>query len=252
MSTLVQLKRRSPGGAAGAPPSLMSGELAYNMADGYFYAGFGDNGQGLATSIKAFAGHDFSFDKLLPAGGAQGQVLTKSNASDYGVVWATPDTGAGEYHVHDAADITTGVFDIARIPVLPSMVQVVSSGTLANLDTTQQGKIGAGTIVTTTDGRRWVYSGSGSKTAEASYVVLADVTPEWTAIANKPVFATVATSGLYSDLTGAPVLSKVATSGSYADLSNKPTLGSMASQNAASVTITGGTINGVTLDGGTF
>ena len=41
-------------------------------------------------------------------------------------------------------------------------------------------------------------------------------------IKNKPSFATVATSGLYSDLSGTPSLAAVATSGDYNDLINKP------------------------------
>lgn len=40
--------------------------------------------------------------------------------------------------------------------------------------------------------------------------------------------ATVATTGAYSDLSGAPTLATVATSGDYDDLSNKPTLGTAA------------------------
>lgn len=40
--------------------------------------------------------------------------------------------------------------------------------------------------------------------------------------------STVATSGLYSDLSGTPNLATVATSGSYADLSNKPNLSTVA------------------------
>lgn len=40
--------------------------------------------------------------------------------------------------------------------------------------------------------------------------------------------ATVATSGAYSDLSGAPTLATVATSGSYNDLSNKPALKTVA------------------------
>lgn len=139
----------------------------------------------------------------------------------------------------DAAKISTGVFDIARIPVLPSQKQIVSSGDLTALTAPQQAEIGQGTIVTITDGTRYVYSGTGSKTLAASYVTLADVTPEWSVIANKPTFATVATTGAYNDLTG------------------KPTLGTMASQNANAVAITGGAISGITLDlvtidGGTF
>lgn len=152
----------------------------------------------------------------------------------------------------DASKITSGVLDIARIPVLPGSQVIVSSGSIADLSAPQQAEIDEGSIITTTDGRRWVYSGSGSKTLEASYVELADVTPEWTVIANKPTFATVATTGQYNDLLGRPTLATVATTGSYNDLTNRPTLGTMASQNANAVAITGGTIDGVTLDGGTF
>jgi hypothetical protein len=64
--------------------------------------------------------------------------------------------------------------------------QFVSSGAIANLTSGQQDAIREGSIVTTTDGRRWAYSGTGSKTAEASYVELADITPEWSVIAGKP------------------------------------------------------------------
>lgn len=85
-----------------------------------------------------------------------------------------------------AGDITSGTFDVARIPVLPSENQVVSSGDLTALTSGQQSDIVKGSIVTTTDGRRWVYSGAGGKTATASYVELADITPEWSVIANKP------------------------------------------------------------------
>jgi hypothetical protein len=85
-----------------------------------------------------------------------------------------------------ASDILSGTFDIARIPVVPSQKQVVSSGAIANLTTAQQEEIAQGTIVTTTDGRRWVYTGTGSKILEASYITLADVTPDWSAIDNKP------------------------------------------------------------------
>lgn len=54
MATRLRINRRVSG-AAGAPATLLSGELAYNMADGTFYAGKGDNGSGVATSVVAFA-----------------------------------------------------------------------------------------------------------------------------------------------------------------------------------------------------
>lgn len=86
----------------------------------------------------------------------------------------------------DASLITSGTIDPARLPVIASQIQVASSGDLTALTAAQQSTIGQGTVVTTTDGFRWVYSGSGSKTASASYIQLADITPEWSAIANKP------------------------------------------------------------------
>ena len=268
MTNTFLIKRRTSG-APGAPSALKGGELAYNEVDGYFYAGFGDDGSGNATSIKVFASDDFSKEYRVAPGGLSGQVLTKSTNADYDFTWATPTTGTtytagtgisitGSTITVDtsvvatvsyvgsaistalstlaisASQITSGTIDVARLPVIPGTNQVLSSGGISALTVTDQDSISQGTIVTTTDGRRWVYTGTGSKTAESSYIELADVTPEWSVIANKPSFATVATSGLYSDLTGTP------------------TLGTMASQNANAVAITGGTINGITLDGGTF
>lgn len=54
---------------------------------------------------------------------------------------------------------------------------VISSGGLSALTTAQQDEIKKGTLVITTDGRRFIYKGTGSKTSEASYVELADITP---------------------------------------------------------------------------
>ena len=56
------------------------------------------------------------------------------------------------------------------------------------------------------------------------------VNSDWNAVSgaaqilNKPTFATVATTGSYTDLTNRPSLATVATTGSYNDLSNKPTI----------------------------
>lgn len=62
MPNTVRIKRRVTG-AAGAPAALKSAELAYNMADDTIYAGYGDDGSGNATSVKAVAG-DGTFAKL--------------------------------------------------------------------------------------------------------------------------------------------------------------------------------------------
>lgn len=63
---------------------------------------------------------------------------------------------------------------------------IVSAGGIANLTQAQQDAIGEGTIVVTTDGFRYIYSGGGSKTSPASYIILADITPDWAALSGKP------------------------------------------------------------------
>lgn len=104
---------------------------------------------------------------------------------------------AAASHAHDASEVTSGVFDVARIPLVATGVQVVSSGAIADLTTPEQDEIVKGALVTTTDGRRWYYKGTGSKTSEASYIESADVTPDWSTIANKPANVT-AIAGLTS------------------------------------------------------
>jgi hypothetical protein len=133
---------------------------------------------------------------------------------------------AGSYsvqgHGHAASEIT-GVFNVDQLPVLPTQAPTVSSGNLAALTAAQQSAITAGTVVITTDGLRQVYKGVGSKTEATSYITLADLTPSWAAVADKPswissfnpstaIFSAVQISGLAS----------VATSGDYLQLSNRP------------------------------
>lgn len=56
MPNVIRIKRRAAGGAAGAPASLATSELAYNEQDETLYIGFGDAGGGVASSIKSLAG----------------------------------------------------------------------------------------------------------------------------------------------------------------------------------------------------
>lgn len=336
---------RAAGGSAGAPASLLTAELAVNMQDGFFYYGFGDDGNGNATSVKSA----FNTNRVIPAGGAAGQYL-RLNATNDGLEFAavtqggsytagsgidltgnaitvdatiarlasptftgtvtvpTPTNGdnttkaastafvtsaiaaggflttaaatatyaplaspaltgtptaptaaggtnttqiattafvtaglagkANTTHTHSAADITSGTLDPARLPASVFQAPVVTSSNIAGLTAPEQASITTGTFVVTSDGRLWAYN-TGSKTSEASYIEVADKTPDWSQIASKPSFAAVATSG------------------SYNDLSNKPTLGTLAAQNASAIAVTGGSMSGVTLSnmtirGGTF
>ena len=274
MANDVKLKRRVSG-AAGAPAALKSGELAWNMADDTIYGGKGDDGGGNATSVVPVGGEGYFAKKdnavltgaptaTTPTGGdnttriattafvqnavgaAGGGDMLKSvyDSNDDGkvdaaavadaVAWTGVTGKPAEFTPadHDAAKVTTGTIDPARLPAVLFAAPIISSGAIADLTAPQQAEISGGTSVVTTDGREWRYTGTGDKTLEASYVEMADRTPDWSTIAGKPAtFAPSAHTHTLSDITDA---------------------GTMASQAASAVAITGGTINNIVLDGGTF
>ena len=64
--------------------------------------------------------------------------------------------------------------------------QSIVSGGIPNLSGPQQLQITTGSVVATPDGRRWVYSGAGPKTSEASYLLIGNLSPTWSDISNKP------------------------------------------------------------------
>ncbi len=121
--------------------------------------------------------------------------VLSQDANDSGLN-ATTINGVNLAGLRDASQLT-GTIDPARIPVIATQKQVISaSATIAGLSAPEQADVtGPGVVVTTTDGKRWLYKGSGSKITEASYIELGDVTPEWAAIQNK-MDATPAAAGL--------------------------------------------------------
>lgn len=61
----------------------------------------------------------------------------------------------------------------------------------------------------------------------------------WNLVTDKPAFATVATSGSYTDLINKPALADVATSGEYGDLSGAPAIPAASNTSPADVSTTG-------------
>jgi ligand-binding SRPBCC domain-containing protein len=136
---------------------------------------------------------------------------TWAAGGDWSNITSKPTEFTPSSHFHHASSINAGVLDPARIPVINTSIQVISPGGIANLTLAQQNEITKGALVTTTDGQRYVYTG-GSKTSEASYILLADVTPDWSVIANKPTaFAPSSHTHVVSEVTGLqPVVTWVA------------------------------------------
>lgn len=83
------------------------------------------------------------------------------------------------------------------------------------------------TIMVTAD---WDATSGPSMILNKPDIPASQVSVDWTAISgmrcilNKPNFASVATSGSYTDLSNKPSYAQVASTGAYADLSGKPTI----------------------------
>lgn len=79
----------------------------------------------------------------------------------------------------------------AIFPLSPAAAQaaIVSIGGLADLTVAQQALIQEGTFVTTIDGGRYQYDGTGDKTSASNYILISDETPDWATIENKPTLS---------------------------------------------------------------
>ena len=165
---------------------------------------------------------------LINSGGvvAPGGITTVTWAS----VQGKPTAFTPAAHAHAAADVTSGVFDAARIPTLDAAkigsgtlaaaripgldASKITSGTIdasrlpvqsgglvatdiASLSAPQQALIVEGTLVTIADGSQYRYKGTGSKTSTGSYVLLTTAT-DWAALTSVP-----ANISAFAALTGA-------------------------------------------------
>lgn len=162
-------------------------------------AALGGGSGGTAVNWTTLTGKPTSFPPsshthpISEVSGLQSALNSKQAAGSY----------AAATHTHDASAITSGTLSIDRIPVLPSQAPVVVNGLLASIPSSQESSIVTGTVVITSDGKRYVYKGTGSKTSAESYIILADIAPSWASISDKPTaFAPTAHTHLVSDVAG--------------------------------------------------
>lgn len=239
MATTLRIRRRVTG-AAGAPATLKTGELAWNQSDGYFYGGFGDDGSGNATSVKPFAKDDFSISHRIPAGGSAGQVLSKTSGTDYAVGWATVSAG-GTYTAGTGLSLVGTEFS-ANLAVVAPLASPAFTGTPTA--PTQAAGNNTTRIATTA-----FVSAAIAALIDGAPGTIDTLNELAAALGDDPNFATTVTTALAGKLTASSNLSDVANAGTAR---SNLGLGTMATQAASAVAITGGTIDGVTLDGGTF
>jgi len=299
MAGIIRIKRRVSG-SPGAPLALKTAELAYNMADDIIYAGHGDDTAGNATSIRVVGGtgafvalttaqtiagiKTFSSSPIVPTPSA-GDNSTKVATTAYldsklGVASgiATLD-GTGKVPVSQLPAAATGAMSYQGVwnastntPTLASgtgtkgaMYKVSVAGTTA-LDGYNDWAVGDFVVFngTTWDGIDGDKSEVTSVAGRIGAVVLAIADISGGAPLASPAFTGAPTAPTQTQGDNSTKLATTA----YVDTGlatklNSSAVGTIASQNANSVAITGGSINGVTLgntvafsgtdlDGGTF
>ena len=198
------LKTNGAGAVTFAEPKIYIGSTAIDLFNGT------GTTSSLAVDISGKATTAGTADKVANALTA-GTDLALSSGSTYdGSVALTLNVNSTLDSVTSRGYTTTNGITVGNI-------SVGTGGTKYTLPTAD----GTGGYILKTYGNGVVYWSSATA---------AQIQSDWTQsntsavdyIKNKPSFATVATSGLYSDLSGTPSLAAVATSGDYNDLINKP------------------------------
>lgn len=259
MASAVRIKRRWNGNA-GAPASLKSGELAYNGVDNILYIGFGDDGAGNATSVKAVA-----------AAAVIDAVASKIDSSQKGAANGVASLdGTGKV---PAAQLPAFVDDVLEYANQAAFPATGDSGVLYVAVNVNKVFRWSGSayieIVGSPGSTDAVPEGATNKYFTDARAVGAVVVQTITSgdTAHSPSSGAVFTQlGLKANLagpafTGTPTAPTAATATNTTQLATTAfvqanitnlALGTMSKQNANSVAITGGTIDGVTIDGGTF
>jgi hypothetical protein len=123
MTDTLRIKRRPAGGAAGAPTSLSSSEIAFNEVDDTLWYGKGDSG-GLATSIIPIAGAG-----AFPALG-DGRWVKKAGDTMVGGLSFGQQTSPGDVATNVSRHIS--LYDgFGGFSITPGTMNVVSGGDLS-------------------------------------------------------------------------------------------------------------------------
>lgn len=219
MATPFRVRRRAAGGASGAPESLLQSELAYSEVDQILYVGQGTGGTATVVAVGgpgAYLTSATAGSTYLTISNASSTYLTQASASSTYVTQAT----ASSTYAPLASPALTGT------PTAPTASAATNSTQIA---TTAYVSTAISNLV----------NGAG-----AALDTLQELAA---ALGNDASFSTTITTsiGTKADRT----LSNLTDAGAAR---TNLGLGSMATQAANNVAITGGSIDGVTLDGGTF
>lgn len=228
MSNVIRIKRRATG-EAGAPASLANAELAFNEVGDVLYYGKGTGGAGgSASTIEAIAGKG----AFLALSGEQTVAGVK--------LFTLPPRAA--------ADASEGS-DLVRKSQLDTLLTGVLSADSPALTGTPTAPTAAAGTNTTQIATTAFVAVALAGLVDSAPDALNTLNELAAALGDDPNFATTLTTAIGAKLAKASNLSDLT---DVATARSNLGLGSMAVQAAGSVAITGGTIEGVTFDGGAF
>jgi len=248
MANPIRIKRST---SSAAPASLLNAELAFSEQSDKLFIGVGTGGAGgSATSIVAIGGKGEFVDKSTAQsiGGTKtfsaSPIVPTPTAADHAVTKAyvdgqTPSIAAG-------SGISTSVAGTTVTISADATVARLASPAFSGVPTVPTAS--AGTNSTQAASTAFVATAVSNLVSSAP-AALDTLNELAAALGNDANFATTISTSLGE---------KLVKSSNLSDLTNVATartnlgLGSLALQAANNVAITGGTIDGITIDGGTF
>jgi phage-related tail fiber protein len=229
MANTLRIKRRATGGASGAPTSLAQSELAWSEPDSILYIGNGSGGSATVIAI-----------------GGPGAYATKASPTFTGTP-AAPTAASGT----NTTQIATTAFVSAAVAAVDVSSQLANYALKASptfTGTPLAPTATAGTNSTQIATTAFVASAVSSLVASAP-AALDTLNELAAALGNDASFSTTVTTS---------IAAKLAKASNLSDLTDAATarsnlgLSSMATQSSSNVSITGGSIDNITIDSGTF